>query len=92
MYHGPYSIYDWCNDFCWAACFAFVLIRSLRIHFKRRRLFLLGSILFLISQIPMQGAFCPIDLLVLGFMDIHAIRYFIQPWRSDCPEPNPEGL
>jgi hypothetical protein len=86
MQHGPYPLYHWISDFWWMACFASVLVFSLRMNAKHRVLFLVGSILLIFSRIPFGsfgGGNVIIELPMLIAMDIYALWYLIRPGRYD---------
>ena len=84
MEHGPYSLYEWVNDFLWIICFAAVLIFSLRLRAKRRMWFICGSILLILSRIPMGsagGSNIIFELPLLIVIVVFAIKYLVKPER-----------
>ncbi len=86
MQHGPYPPYHWTNDFGWIACFASVLVFSLRMNAKGRVLFGAGSVLLILCRIGLGsagGGGVLIELPLLVTMDIYSITYVIRPERFE---------
>jgi hypothetical protein len=78
MQHGPYPLRDWISDFWWIACFVSVLVLSVRIRARGRLLFLVGSLLLIISRLFL-GDNSLIELPLLGAMIIYALGYLVRP-------------
>jgi hypothetical protein len=78
MQHGPYPLHDWISDFWWMACFGSVLVLSVRIRARGRLLFLVGSLLLIISRLFL-GENSLIELPLLGAMIIYALGYLVRP-------------
>lgn len=78
MQHGPYPLNHLISDLWWIACFALVLVFAVRMHARGRMLFLVGSIFLIISPYFLWG-FIPIELPLLGAMNVYAIGFLIRP-------------
>ncbi|MFH0764510.1 MAG: hypothetical protein V1927_05850 [Candidatus Omnitrophota bacterium] len=88
MQHGPYPAKEWLNDLGWIVSFAAVILLSLQIKAKYRRLFTWSPLLLTLLRLGLgNGIILERPLLIVTA--IFAILYLIFPhrveWKSEIP-------
>jgi hypothetical protein len=81
MQHGPYPVYQWINDILWIACFASVLVFSIKMNAKGKGIFLVCSGLLILIRVTVGEMVVEIFLLVI--MVAYAGAFLIQPGKYE---------
>jgi len=82
MKHGPYSLYQWANDFIWLICFSGVFVISLLTRTKRRMFLICASLLLILIRVVLEslgGYTVLLELLLLIVLGTYSIKYLLTP-------------